>query len=413
MKRTTNKNQSEKTIAKNLLICSSTETRDVVKSITETVNNSDFLPTEMFKIFLSIMMDIAEHTPQILDNFSKENRINLLSELIKEKFIEQRTKITKTKFNTWLDDAVDKIPSSDGVFFFSDEGLFQQREVLYYYYWECMKDSFDSIDENQQLSYESKFGEFKLPDIRDVYLEKDIYKLGDVKEGLSQSSIYTTGVEELDNYIFFQPTNLAYVGARPSVGKSLCVVNMCLRNALRGIPCLYVSFEMTPKQTRNRVNSWIEAEQKLRPVDVNKINENIFLLDAQDIDGDYVFRKVDKFASSHPGCIVVLDHIGLIRYNGKDEWGSLRQASLQAKTTALKTKCVMIGVAQASRESEMTGFSMSSLFGSSTLEQDSDIIIGMEPQTETKVNFVIAKNRDGIRDVSMVTHIDKATMHFE
>lgn len=409
-----NKNNAEKTIAKNLMICKDTEVRDAIKSIFETCNNSNFLPGEIFKIFLDIMTDITEKEPAILNNFDKKNRIVILSDLIKEKFISCQTKIAKSKFESWLQEVVDSIPSNDvGEFFFDDGGLFTANEMLYFYYWQSMKDQLLVIDENQCLNYEAKFGEFKLPEIKDVYLEKDIYQLKDVTEGLTQTSIYTTGVPELDSYIYFQPTNLCYVAARPSVGKSLFVVNLCLRNALKGIPCLYVSFEMTPKQTRSRINAWIAKEEEIRPVDVDKLNENIYLLDAQDINGDYVFRKVEKFAMNNPGCIVILDHIGLIRYVGKDEWGSIRQASLQAKTTALKTKSVIIGVAQANRESEMAGFSMSSLFGSSTLEQDSDIIIGMEPQTETKVKFIIAKNRDGVKDVDMVTHIDKATMHFE
>lgn len=412
---TKNKETAEVIIATHLIFSNAEEANSILNGIKDTLAKSDFTSTANFANFMNIYSNILRSKRTLVDNFCQERSENILRE-IKESFriIEPSDKKQKM-FEDWLSSVEKKLVYSD-IAFMTEDGEMDISEIIYFYYWNCYKDLVDTYDV-RDISYYEKLS-IPTPKIIDGADDLDIITLNEVTSSITTESKYTFGIDSLDDYIKLQPTNLFYVGARPSVGKSMLVMNAAIKNALRGIDTLYVSLEMTPAQTKTRVNNWIKGERAYREVDEEMINKHVFFLDAKEMSGDYVFSKIERFALKHEGCVVILDYVGLIRYSNLDEWGSLREASRSCKRIALKTGCVFLSPALATRESEMSGFTISSLYGASTLEADADGIIGLEPVKGSgreieKLDIKIAKNRDGIKDVDCWVDMNKETMHFE
>ena len=81
----------------------------------------------------------------------------------------------------------------------------------------------------------------------------------------------------------------------------------------------------------------------------------------------------------------------------------------------------MVSCSQVSREASKYGIELSSLFGSSTIENDTDIVLGLE-STETGNNLMddptanmkikILKNRQGIVNKNIDQELNRATMKF-
>lgn len=211
-----------------------------------------------------------------------------------------------------------------------------------------------------------------------------------------------------------------FVAARPSIGKSMFVLHLAIKNCLNKIPCFYISLEMSPAQTKSRILSWVkngdvdkEDIPELEATETFKIiDEYFFMEDEQSSNGALILSSIDSFFREFPNGIAIVDTINLARFYGEDEWASLRHMSRALKELCRKRESIVIACAQASRDADKLGISMDTLYGASTLEQDSDIIIGLEAGSKDSIKIPIVKNRDNIKDIDINAKINKATMHF-
>ena len=118
--------------------------------------------------------------------------------------------------------------------------------------------------------------------------------------------------------------------------------------------------------------------------------------------------------------IVMLDYLQITRYGDMDEWGSLRKLTFELKQLANKNDILVVSCSQVSRESTNYGLDLTSLFGSSTIENDTDIVLGFEDveteniddSPEASIDVKILKNRDGISRKTISQTLNRATMKY-
>jgi KaiC/GvpD/RAD55 family RecA-like ATPase len=416
-----NRLDAEKRIASFVIYYDEEQLTIFFDSFLTSVMQSEFTLTTNMSSFISAMKEIFENRKDLLNNGSDNWYPEvIINQILTINQIQETSEKNKEAFEVWIDSIKEMLSDK------KKQDLFiLGEECCDFFYWQCFKDKVQTID-NSQKSFKEKL-EIKLPEINSASTNSKIIKLSDVTQSTFERSIYTTGVGDIDNYINLQPTNLMYVAARPSVGKSMFVANMAIANAMNGVDSLYLSLEMTATQTKSRILSWIKdgevEESEIKELEATeeyrKINEHFWMLEADSMNGDIIYSIMDSFLVENPKGLVFLDSLNLVRYTGEDEWGSLRHISRDCKKLCLKNKGIIIGCIQATRESETMGLSLNTLFGGSTLEMDADIIVGLEPSSKggssisiTPTLAKILKNRDGIKDVDVDLKLKKSTMHF-
>ena len=412
--------ESEKKIASYVLFYDEEELDIFFKNFTETIRNSDFKLSKNMEVFIKNLQKIFNESPEIFNSIEKENFHPeiIINRIVGEVEIELSSEKEKESFINWID-SVETLTTTNPSD--SESNFILGDDCCYYYFWNAFLDKVENIN-NSQKSYREKLS-LKLPEVK-ISTERDVIKMSDVKENTFEKSIYTTGIEELDEYVNLLPKNLVYVAARPSVGKSMFVLNLAIANALKSIPSMYISLEMSPAQTKSRILTWIkndEVDIKDIPIleaskEFKKIDEYFYMIDRESSNGEIILSYIDNFFKEYPDGIAILDSVNLVRFNGEDEWSSLRHISKSLKEIARKRDGIIICPCQASRSSETVGLAMDSLFGSTTLEQDADIIIGLEPNGKdidmSPLKLKVIKNRDAMKDIEIDSKLNRATMHF-
>lgn len=411
--------EAEKKIASCVLFYDEEEVGIFFKNFLETIKHSDFTLSKNMEIFVNELNKIYKETPEILNSSEKENFYveTITNKIIGEIELDISSEKEKEAFCKWMED-VEELSSNST----DSENFILGDECCQFFYWYAFLDKVENTN-NSQKSYREKLEGIKLPEIHNS-IEKARIKMSDVKENTFEKSEYTTGLDEIDDYVNLLPKNLVYVVARPSVGKSMFVLNMAIKNALKGKPSLYISLEMSPAQTKSRILTWVkDGEVDVKDIPMleasdtfKQIDEYFDMIDSESSNGEIILSYIDNFFRDCPDGIAILDSINLVRFSGEDEWASLRHISKSLKEVARKRNGIIVCCAQASRSADTVGLAMDTLFGSSTLEQDTDIIIGLEPAGKdpnlTPLKAKLIKNRDAIKDIEIDIKIKRSTMHF-
>lgn len=137
-------------------------------------------------------------------------------------------------------------------------------------------------------------------------------------------------------------------------------------------------------------------------------------------EAESMLRRMEQAVKENKVEVILLDYLSLCKFSGMDEWASLRELTSRLKRFAIEHNVLVVSCSQASRSSENHGLSLADLYGSSTIEADSDIVVGIE-QREQKYDFSknirkgkikILKNRDGlVGDINV--NIDYVNLEFK
>ena len=317
----------------------------------------------------------------------------------------------REEFETWFQ----KVLETDVPMELSDD-------ILDHYVWEQFKLSIEAIDK-----MDIPFSEKLLIRPKEIIINKnsEIIKFSEIPIPKEESEAsFTSGLEDLDLILKPKQTHFMVIAARPSVGKSMFMFNMGINNALNGVKCLYVSLEMSAEQLAERLVNYLaksnlkdqckdsygnlnyEAYAKryndiLNSEDFKKINENLIYSKPETFSADSILTKVEELIDKEHYKIVFFDYLQLLRYNDIDEWGSLRKLTKQLKTLAFTKNVLIVTGSQVNRSSTEVGLNLTAFSGSSTIEADTDIIVGLENPRETKqnnravLNVKIMKQRNG------------------
>ena len=296
------------------------------------------------------------------------------------------------------------------------------EDIFYRYLWEQFKLDVDRTDRSTIPFKEKLSLRPKIPQS----LKKDgIINLDDIDiPDESNLTVYTTGLEDLDRIVRFTQTNFVVIAARPGVGKSLAMLEMAIANARQGVKTLYLSLEMSGLQILGRVcNSFTREnikeqhtnddgtlnnisykkalQQVMKDRNFKPIKDNLQLSVTEASSAESILQKLEDQIKEFKYEAIFIDYLQLLRYKTLDEWASLRNLTNSLKNLAFRENVLIVTGSQVSRSSTEKGLYLSDLFGSSSIEADTDIVIGLESTQERRqgdralVNIKILKNREG------------------
>lgn len=231
-----------------------------------------------------------------------------------------------------------------------------------------------------------------------------------------------TGFPHLDDTINggLLPGQLVILAARPSVGKTAVVLQMAKTAALTDNPVVIFSLEMTcpelcerllfstgkvkPYQISHAEMDWqayVEAEGALKPLPIF-INDFSRTL-------DNIVSRLTQAVKQGRCKIAVIDYLGLIQ--DAINVGNAKLCQTIAKITGtLKAVAKRLGIpiillSQLNRDQarEKRSPELFDLRDSGSIEQDSDIVIMLEPRpNEGCIYAWLRKNRGGKRDIAFM-----------
>lgn len=236
----------------------------------------------------------------------------------------------------------------------------------------------------------------------------------------------------------FQAGELVIIAARPSVGKSAIVGNICRSAADYGLASLVFSLEMDRIQWglrwicgEARVNSYAVRTGRLSHDQVQQImaaSDRLLPLPiwVNDTSGQCIRRiaaAARRLKSRHDVRLVVVDYLQLIARDEKRQTVNeqISQITQSLKNLARELSVPVLCLSQLSRDCEKGNRRprLSDLRDSGAIEQDADTVIMLHRPGEQDKNAatepieaIVAKQRNGpCGDVTLVYR--KATMRFE
>ena len=234
----------------------------------------------------------------------------------------------------------------------------------------------------------------------------------------------SSGFADLDQQTAgFQPADLIYIAARPSMGKTAMGLNIAASIA-ETLPVAVFSLEMPAPQLGMRLISSIGRidQHKLRTgrlnddefirlnLAINQLSElKLFIDDTAAIDSNYVRSKAKqlKRENNNLGAILI-DYLGLMDHKASfsNHEAGIAKTSRELKAIAKELQIPVIVLAQLNREVEKRQDKrpqLSDLRGSGSIEQDGDLIMFIyrdevyneESPDKGTAEIIIAKQRNG------------------
>jgi replicative DNA helicase len=223
----------------------------------------------------------------------------------------------------------------------------------------------------------------------------------------------------------FDAGDLTIIAARPAMGKTTFAINMAVEQAIKGIPVLIFSWEMTDKELRNKIiaryarvnsqkikNGYYTKEEKQKIITAAAKLENlpIYVTTQKSYDSLYYRAEIRRQIRKNNIQAVYFDHIGLT-IEGIDPNKEIQRLSKEIKNIAMKEEIPMFIISQLSRAVEKRENKrpmLSDLRDSGTLEQDANKVIFLyrdsyykkhdTDKDETKIDIteiIVSKNRNG------------------
>lgn len=237
-----------------------------------------------------------------------------------------------------------------------------------------------------------------------------------------------TGYRRLDEYIgALMPGQMHVIGARPRKGKSMFALNIAVNIARKGFNVLYFSMEMSEQQTMTRylqvshgvngakfkhvTTEFLEELSFLEPTNDNLIFCYKSGLTVEDMESIIVKEKEQRAVD-----IIIIDHMHIMRGNGKELTQQYTEVSRGIKRIAMNQHVPIIALAQMNRETEKRGGEpkLSDLSQSGAIEQDAETVLFLDRDEDPDCNpnelrLLGRKNRNGIGFFNILYHVDFST----
>lgn len=241
-----------------------------------------------------------------------------------------------------------------------------------------------------------------------------------------------TGLHDLDDLLGgLRPGQLALVGARPGIGKSVMLINIAMHAAMRHkLRTALFSLEMSETEIGMRILSAgtavpLQAIRSGKLDDIQWAKITRYVADTEDaplhIDETpratlaHIRSAVKRLVAEHGGIdLILVDYLQLTETSGREP----RQEQVAALSRGLKLLAKEVGVpvvaaSQLNRDSESRSDKrpqLSDLRESGALEQDADIVILLhredahdhESPRAGECDVIVAKNRHGPMDTVSV-----------
>jgi replicative DNA helicase len=275
------------------------------------------------------------------------------------------------------------------------------------------------------LDVESEIGEIAA-DYSDgkVFTAEDAAKtlyvdLRDAAEKGVGSQGVATGVKGLDSSIGgLQPSDMAVLAARPSVGKTALSLAIMRHAALElGVPTLMFSLEMSVRQLMMRHamatdflnpdrirHQWqVKAEiAKLERFQQRWQGVPCEIVDQPGLNAIQMRSAAKRFSQKHKGKmgLIIIDYLQLMTGDGKKRREEqISEISRRIKALARELDWPVLALSQLNREGDDGEPKLSQLRESGAIEQDADMVFMMwrpkQEEGERWIKIKVAKNRNG------------------
>ena len=288
---------------------------------------------------------------------------------------------------------------------------------------------FEICQNRQAVSYKSV--KELLPDtiktIEKLFKNKNAYT--GVPSGLPELDTMTSG---------FQDSELAIIGARPSVGKTALAMTMAANIAVREhMSCAFFSLEMADMAIMQRLiaSEARIASEKIRsglikPSDFNALMEAagriyeapLYLVDMPNIKLLDLRTMARRLKAEKDVKIIFVDYLTLITHENADlpRWEQIASISRSLKALARELRIPIVALSQLKREAEGKQPTLADLRESGSIEQDADLILFLHRERESnktreersevvETDLIIAKQRNGPVGKVEVAFIPKYT----
>jgi len=289
---------------------------------------------------------------------------------------------------------------------------------------------------NPNADYYPLFEEFELLkteaenaiDVQTIDLKENVSKsvedlFSRIEKRKSGICEYETGWKELDEMIIPEKGHIWTIAARPSVGKTSLVNNVCRGYSANNEKGAYFSLEVTALSLSNRFllaeNEDIDAKAFKKgyssDLDIQRMesslekfdNSNIFIIDDK-YHIDDICQSIDLLRRKKEITYAVIDFLQIIVSDERDENVKMTRISQKLKACAKRNKMLLIALSQLNRNVESRGGSrhqLSDLRGSGSLEQDSDMITFLHRQSiyDKKDGLEVDWNNQETRNIELQT----------
>ncbi|HDX8328217.1 TPA: AAA family ATPase [Raoultella ornithinolytica CD1_MRS_4] len=244
-------------------------------------------------------------------------------------------------------------------------------------------------------------------------------------EGREETRSLLTGIEELDAKTGgIELTDLVFIAARPSMGKTELALDIIDKVSAQGHGVLFFSMEMSDTQIAKRMVSAsggmpvsrLKAAGQFEDEDWARFfngmerlaTRNIWITDATDLTVEQIHQTATRYQLEHPEiALVVIDYLALIKIQSNARYDlAVGEVSKGLKRLAKANKTPVIALSQLSRgvESRPNKRPMNSdMKNSGEIEADADLILMLyrdevyNPESPAKgiAEINVTKQRNG------------------
>jgi replicative DNA helicase len=244
-------------------------------------------------------------------------------------------------------------------------------------------------------------------------------------QGKEETALLMTGIEELDEKTGgIEPTELVFIAARPSMGKTELALDIIEKVSAQGHGVLFFSMEMADTQIAKRMISAaggmsvsrLKAADKFEDEDWARFfngmeqlaTRNVWITDATDLTVEQIQQTATRYQLAYPEiALVVIDYLALIKIQSNARFDlAVGEVSKGLKRLAKTNKTPVIALSQLSRgvESRPNKRPMNSdLKNSGEIEADADLILMLyrdevyDPESPAKgiAEINVTKQRNG------------------
>lgn len=228
-----------------------------------------------------------------------------------------------------------------------------------------------------------------------------------------ERKIISSWYKSLDSMIWLEWWQLVVIAWRPSMWKSVVMLNIALRTSVQH-NTWFITIEMTVAETLDRticILWWITSQEiKDRKWNIDMITSYLSsVLDKKLFISEqtYNLTKIEQYIANNKLDVCIIDYLWLIQHwtNRISVKDKLTEITCQLKMIAKKYNCCIILWSQLNREVESRYDKrpqLSDLRDSWSIEQDADIVVMLhreeyyDPDTEKKwiIDLLIRKNRN-------------------
>src|SRR5690606_2872934 len=183
-------------------------------------------------------------------------------------------------------------------------------------------------------------------------------------------------------------SEMVILAARPSHGKSAAALQCIHHWTSKGIPCLFITLEMSPIALGARSLLYIsETPEEHWRVSLSRLDSDVshyqsgrapcYILDSVR-EAEEIEQAIEKFVADHGVQCVVIDYVQLIQGRGNGTYEQNSHVSKVLRRVTNKHSLVLLALAQLNREIEKRPKFMpknSDLKDSGQWEQDADVIL--------------------------------------